>query len=232
MIAARVQWCACAAFTWLTCSFGCADATPKAPTTVARAKADGHQVFQGGDDPRCEGAGREFSEYDTSGDGIPDVRKVFLRLGDVSSSRLVLICRQADINRDGVKDVVRVYDDEGRPLRESVDRNFDGRVDDITAYQSGEALVHQVDSNFDGRFDTKIFYQNGVPTRAERDLAGRSTPEQWRPDRWEYFERGQLVRMGTDLDGDTRVDRWERDQTWKRAQDAAKSQARPSGDAD
>jgi hypothetical protein len=116
------------------------------------------------------------------------------------------------------------------------DRNFDGKVDDITVYQSGEALVHQVDSNFDGRFDTKVYYQNGAPSRAERDLAGRSTPEQWRPDRWEYFEGGQLVRMGTDLDGDTRVDRWERDQTWKRAhdQEAAKSKVNQStqGNAD
>ena len=46
--------------------------------------------------------------------------------------------------------------------------------------------------------------------RTERDLAGRSTGTEWHPDRWEYFEDGRMVRMGTDLDGDGNVDRWDR----------------------
>ncbi|MFT5359274.1 MAG: hypothetical protein ACI9KE_006517, partial [Polyangiales bacterium] len=39
------------------------------------------------------------------------------------------------------------------------------------------------------------------------------------PDRWEYFEGGRMVRMGTDLDGDGRVDRWDRDAEWHDAQE-------------
>jgi hypothetical protein len=37
----------------------------------------------------------EVSEYDTSGDDKPDVRKVFLRIGDGSLARLVLVCRES-----------------------------------------------------------------------------------------------------------------------------------------
>lgn len=201
-----------------------ADAAPKLQRAAAQTP------LAGAEHARCDStvAGREFSEYDTSGDDVPDVRKVFMRVGDANVSRLVLICREADVNRDGAKDVVRVYDDEGRPLREDADRNFDGKVDQATLYQNGEIVVNELDNDFDGKIDAKVFYDRGKPLRAERDLAGRSTAEQWRPDRWEYFEGGQLVRMGTDLDGDSRVDRWDRDLAWKRAQEAAKAEAPPA----
>jgi hypothetical protein len=163
---------------------------------------------------RCEtnGADREVSEYDTSGDEVPDVRRVFRRAGDPPLIRLVLTCREADLNGDGTKDVVRYYNDEGRPLREEADRNFDGQIDTITFFQDGRIVRQEIDGNADGRVDMKLFFDDdGQPLRSERDLAGRSTPTQWHPDRWEYFERGRMVRMGTDIDGDGRVDRWDRD---------------------
>ncbi len=163
---------------------------------------------------RCDtsAAGLEVSEYDTSGDSNPDVRRVFRRVGDPPVTRLVLACRESDLNGDGTKDVVRYYNDEGRPLREESDRDFDGQLDTITIYQEGHIVRQELDENGDGRVDAKIYYDDdGAPIRTERDLAGRSTTEQWHPDRWEYFEDGRMVRMGTDLDGDGRVDRWDRD---------------------
>src|SRR4051812_20072319 len=48
--------------------------------------------------PCGPGAGREISEYDTSGDGHPDVRKVFSKVGEGALARLVLICRESDVN--------------------------------------------------------------------------------------------------------------------------------------
>jgi hypothetical protein len=206
---------------------GCAGSKPNtAPTVAVPTDAEKQAALKGTGDPRCDATttGREVSEYDTSGDGVPDVRKVFVRAGDVTNSRLVMICREVDINRDGRKDVVRIYDDEGRPLREDSDRNFDGKKDQITTYQSGEIVVQAFDDNFDGRMDTKLYFAKGKPIRAERDTAGRSTDAQWRPDTWEYYDGGKMVRMGTDLDGDTKVDHWDRDAAWKRAQDVAKEQ--------
>lgn len=189
-------------------------------STAKRAEAE-QAARKGTGDPRCDGtvAGRELSEYDTSGDDVPDVRKVFVRLGEPTASRLVLVCREADVNGDGRKDVVRIYDDEGRSLREDVDRNFDGKIDQHTVFQTGQIVRHEFDDNFDGKIETKIYFDKGKPSRAERDIAGRSTAEQWRPDRWEYFDGGRTVRMGTDLDGDARVDRWDRDAAWKKAQE-------------
>ena len=212
----------------LCCAGACASnkAAP-ANDTAKKSALDAKALQSGTGDPRCNATlkGREFTEYDTSGDDQFDVRKVFARLGDLATSRLVMICREADVNRDGKKDVVRTYDDEGNPLRELADRNFDGKWDLTMLFQSGEVVLQEFDDNFDGRTDTKIYYERGKPVRAERDLNGRSSPTQWRPDRWEYFEAGKMVRMGTDLDGDNRVDHWDRDEAWKRAQDAAKAQA-------
>jgi hypothetical protein len=174
------------------------------------------------DQGRCstEDPNHEISEYDTSGDEYPDVRKVFRRMGDPRSIRLVLVCREADLNADGVKDVVRYYNDEGRPLREESDRDFDGQMDELVFFEDGRVIRVEQDMNGDGRVDTKIFYEDGRPLRAERDVAGRSSPQAWRPDRWEYYENGRVIRVGTDLDGDGSVDRWDRDEEYRREQEA------------
>lgn len=178
-------------------------------------------VSQRGPD-RCDADPQthEVSTYDTSGDEWPDVRKVFLRIGDPPLVRLVLVCREADLNADGTKDVVRYYTDEGRPLREEADRNFDGQMDEILFFEEGRIVRMEQDTSGNGQVDTKIFYEEGRPLRAERDLAARSTPTNWQPDRWEYYENGRMVRMGTDLDGDGRVDRWDRDEIYREQQEA------------
>lgn len=179
------------------------------------------------DQGRCatEGPDREVSEYDTSGDDYPDVRRVFTRVGQPPLTRLILTCREVDLNADGIKDVVRYYNEEGRPLREEADRDFDGRMDSITYFQDGRVVRQEIDSDGDGRVDTKIFFERGRMVRTERDLGGRSTATNWQPDRWEYFEDGRMVRMGTDLDGDGNVDRWDRDARWSEQQRAAEDAA-------
>jgi hypothetical protein len=209
------------AFLCILIALGCGGSQTASETTTAKQAAADEAARKGSGDPRCDASevSREISEYDTSGDDVPDVRKVFMRVGEPTASRLVLICREADVNGDGRKDVVRIYDDEGRSIREDVDRNFDAKVDQQTVFQNGQIVRHEFDDNFDGRIETKVFYDKGKPLRTERDMAGRSTPEQWRPDRWEYFDNGRTVRMGTDLDGDARVDRWDRDAAWKKAQE-------------
>lgn len=169
----------------------------------------------------------ESSEYDTSGDDKADVYKVFRRIGIGSSARLVLVCREADLNGDGVKDVVRFYDSEGKPLREEADRNFDGKVDEISYFENGEMTHREIDENGDGIVDLKIFYEKGVPLRAERDVSKHSTATSWKPDQWEYYEDGKLVRIGTDLTGDGRADRWDRGQEKQEAIDTSSVAEQP-----
>lgn len=162
---------------------------------------------------RCDGRGpnRDVSEYDTSGDSTPDVRKVFMTKGVGGTLRLILICRESDLNGDNVKDIIRFYDDEGRPMRDEADRNFDGKIDEVTYFEAGLLTRQEIDSNGNGRVDTKIFYEHNKPVRTERDMSKRSDKDHWRPDTWEYFEDGQIVRTGTDVNGDGNVDRWDRD---------------------
>lgn len=192
----------------------------KAKTALDRASALGADA-KGTGGERCDAsrAGREVSEYDTTGDGRPDVRKVYMGFGAGVDLRLVMICRETDINSDGKKDVIRYYDDDGRSLREEADRNLDGKMDITKVFQDGQVVRKDLDENHDEKIDTKIFMQNGKPLRSERDLAGRSKGDAWHPDRWEYYEEGRIVRMGTDLDGDARVDRWDRDLEWQSTAD-------------
>ncbi len=184
----------------------------------------GGEIADGG---RCAATAEnhEITEYDTSGDERPDVRKLFVRLGEGDLSRLVLICREADLNGDGRKDVTRFYTEEGRPRLEEADHDFDGRVDEITHFTAGRITLQEIDSDGNGSVDTKIFYELGQPVRGERDLAGRSTADLWQPDRWEYYEDGRTVRIGTDFDGDGKVDRWDRDDERIRKSALAREQA-------
>jgi hypothetical protein len=193
---------------------GCGSKDPKPVTSPGAGQAESSSGSEIADYGRCmpDGAGYEVSEYDTSGDNTPDVRKLFKTMGEGSLARLVLVCREADLNGDGRKDIVRLYTDEGRPMREEADRDFNGQIDEVTQFTEGRVSIQEIDTSGNGTIDTKIFYQDGQPVRAERDMKNRSTVAEWRPDRWEYYVDGRTVRIGTDLDGDGKVDRWDRDE--------------------
>ena len=132
---------------------GCKSSSPE-PVTSPGAAVDratsGGEVADAG---RClpDGPGFEVSEYDTSGDSTPDVRKLFKKVGEGSLARLVLVCREADLNGDRRKDIVRLYNDEGQPVREEADRDFDGRIDEITQFTKGRQRGHRHQDLLRGR---------------------------------------------------------------------------------
>ena len=72
-------------------------------------------------------------------------------------------------------------------MYEEVDRDFDGRIDEITRFDNGLLAIREIDTTGNGMIDTKIFYEEGVPVRAERDMTSKSNLATWQPDRWEYF---------------------------------------------
>ena len=161
---------------------------------------------------RCDATlpGRNASEYDTNGDGVPDVRKVYQMVGEGAEARSVLVCREVDLNHDGTKDMFRFYNDEGRTLREEEDRDFDGRIDVISFFENGEVVRREMDTNHDGMVDMRIFYRDRHPYRAERELNADRDPD-FHPDYWEFYDaHGQVVRIGWDYDHDGRADRWDR----------------------
>ena len=193
---------------------GCGSKSPDPVTSPGASQSESTSGGEVADAGRCmpDGPGYEVTEYDTSGDNTPDVRKLFKTMGEGSLARLVLVCREADLNGDRRKDIVRLYNDEGRPMREEADRDFDGRIDEVTHFTNGRITLREVDTSGNGTIDTKIFYEAGLPVRAERDMSGRSTVATWQPDRWEYYSEGRTVRVGTDVNGDGKVDRWDRDE--------------------
>jgi hypothetical protein len=209
---------------------GCGSKSPDPVTSPGASQSESTSGGEVADAGRCmpDGPGYEVTEYDTSGDNTPDVRKLFKTMGEGSLARLVLVCREADLDGDRRKDIVRLYNDEGRPMREEADRDFDGRIDEVTHFTNGRVTLREVDTSGNGMIDTKIFYEAGVPVRAERDMEGRSTVATWQPDRWEYYSEGRTVRVGTDVNGDGKVDRWDRDEAKLRksalADDGAASQ--------
>lgn len=164
------------------------------------------------DRSRCDAnrPGRTMSEYDTNSDGVPDVRKVYEVVGEGPEAHPTLICREVDLDHDGTKDMFRFYNSEGRTVREDEDRDFDGRIDVISYFDRGEVVRREMDTNRDGQVDMRIFYREHRPYRAERELNNNNSPD-FRPDYWEYYDnRGNIVRMGWDYNGDERADQWDR----------------------
>src|SRR5687767_666203 len=71
------------------------------------------------DGSRCDWrnkADREASETAGPGSIQPNVRRVWQIVGTGDDRHKVLVCREIDTNFDGVKDVVRKYNDKGESL--------------------------------------------------------------------------------------------------------------------
>jgi hypothetical protein len=170
------------------------------------------------DQSKCDWRGRQDREVvETAGPGaiIPNARRVFAILGQGPDRQRVLICREIDTNLDGIKDVVRKYNDKGEALFEEADSNYDGRIDTWLTFSKGRLAEAKLDTDYDGNPDLWEYYSNGKITRAKRD-----TNHDGKPDRWEiYGGDGRLERIGVDLDNDERVDRWDYDTEIRKARD-------------
>jgi len=187
----------------------------------AERRADGTIIDDGA---LCEYKGsKDLETSETAGPGAiqPNVRRVWKVFGTGPTSRKVLVCREADTNLDGFKDVVRFYNEEGQSKEERADTNYDGKIDTWNVFASGRLAEVRLDKNFDGEPDEWKIYARGKLSRVKRD-----TDFDTKPDVWEMYRRGRLERMGIDLDGDERVDRWDHDATWRRELEKAEDKKR------
>jgi hypothetical protein len=210
---------------WLASAAACAAAAyscggsevqgPQAPTKTGTAVS----VHDAGTDmSRCDYRGRSDREVsETAGPGavVPNVRRVYAVVGQGDDSRRVLICREVDTNLDGMKDVVRIYSDQGEAVNEHADTNYDGRIDTWITFASGRIGRLEVDNDHDGRPDETQHFIDGTLSRVERD-----TNRNGKPDIWEIYANGRLQRMGVDLDHDGHIDRWDRDEVAAREAEA------------
>ncbi len=206
----------------------------KTPTVEATKRVDGTID----DHSLCDWKGhadREASEVAGPGSIQPNVRRVYQILGTGEDRHKILICREIDTNFDGVKDVVRHYNDKGESISEEADANYDGRLDTWITFIKGRLAEVKLDTNFDGKVDTWKYYTNGKLTRVVRD-----SNFDGKPDVWEIYRDGHLERMGVDVDGDEHVDRWDHDTEMRRrfedaerkkeADDAAKAEKKAAAE--
>jgi hypothetical protein len=164
----------------------------------------------------------ELEAAETAGNGAPkpNVRRVYKVIGDRDARRRTLVCREVDTNLDGLKDVVRTYNEKGEPVHEAADTNYDGKLDVWISFVGGRLAEVQVDSNNDGRPDQWKYYNDGRLARIKRDRNFDG-----RPDVWEVYTRGKLERVGVDETFDGHVDRWDRDQQLVAQQDEEERRA-------
>jgi hypothetical protein len=192
---------------FLAASSGCAEShsvqvqTPSSTKRTDPARGDGS---------RCEFKGRvdrEVSESVGTGALQPSIRRVYRVVGEGDQRRRILICREVDTNLDGIKDLVRRYNDQGEVIEEQADSNYDGKLDTWIRFSKGRIAQVDVDLNGDDSPDETRYYVRGKLSRVQRD-----TNHDGKPDIWEIYAGGHLERMGVDVDHDGRVDRWNRDE--------------------
>lgn len=195
---------------------GCASAPVPPPQTdperVLTAAASGADVSY------CDFKGRkDRAQVVTTavGSDKPNVRRVYAVGINQKDGKRILRCREADTNLDGVKDLIRTYNEKGELLAEQADSNYDGKIDTWLAFARGKVARADFDRNADGKPDEHEEYVAGVLSRVQRDVNFDG-----RTDAWEVYEEGRLNRIGLDLDGDAKVDRWYRDAELVRREEA------------
>jgi hypothetical protein len=145
------------------------------------------------------------SAYDLRRSGKPDVWVYTVTTQDASGRKVERrVRKEADLNGDGKVDIVDWFDADGQLVKETLDLDYDGKVDDTLYFEKGKRVRSEKDLDGDGRIDTWSYYDaNDKIVRKERDVKGTG-----RVDYWEYYENGEIDRIGEDLDGDGTVDRW------------------------
>ena len=173
----------------------------------------------------CEGvvhwrnnAQLQVSESVGPGSIRPNVRRIFKVVGQGDDQHQVLMCREIDTNLDGLKDVVRIFNDKGEPVHEEADTNYDGVIDDWINFAGGRIEEEDVDTTLSaGRPNVWKFYLDGQLSRIRRNTHCPSG----KPDVWEIYVKDRLERVGNDATCDGHVDRWDRDAELMAQEEAA-----------
>jgi hypothetical protein len=152
----------------------------------------------------------------------PNIRRVYRTSGDKDNQRAILICREIDTNLDGVKDVVRVFNEKGEPTHEEADTNYDGKIDDWLTFAGGRISEEDVDTTYaKGTPNVWKFFVDGQLSRIRRNMHCASG----NPDTWEIYFNNRLERVGVDSSCDGHVDRWDRDAQLMASEEQTQTQA-------
>jgi hypothetical protein len=171
----------------------------------------------------------EVSETAGPGSIKPNIRRVFKTVGERENSHLVLLCREIDTNLDGIKDLVRTFNEKGEPLHEEADTNYDSKIDVWINFTDGRISEEDADTTFSsGRPNVWKFYLDGQISRIRRNTHCPSG----QADVWEIYYKDRLERVGNDATCDGHVDRWDRDSQLLAQEEAAADKAAQAAAAD
>ena len=138
-------------------------------------------------------------QVDMNADGRPDMTRTFIAgTAEGEARRLVRI--DVDLNFDGRVDKRSTYNpDTGKLEKVEVNYDFDDAFDMISYYDAeGNLEAQKIDRDFDGKPDVLKRFKGGLLYSRQIDSNGDAT---W--DLWEYFtKKGEVYRIGKDLDGD------------------------------
>ncbi len=141
---------------------------------------------------------------DLDNNGVADIRNFYREREDAPR---LLVRKELDLNRDGKKDVVTHFDDDGNLVREDMDSDYDGRLDWTDHYKDGVRVMSEYDTDFDGRPNMFKYYMVGEDGTVYLDRKERDEDGDGQIDVWERFSAtGEVVRAGRDTDGDGKVD--------------------------
>ena len=137
--------------------------------------------------------------FDLNADGNPDMEKVFaVRTSPDGEKVKVLVEKRLDLDHNGRFDMIARYGENERLVGETVDLDFDGNFDGERVYENGRLVEERLSPGFDGKTGVwRYFGEDGDLVKKARD-----TNSNGRPDTWEYFADGRIVRYGYDRDGD------------------------------
>jgi hypothetical protein len=164
----------------------------------------------------------DVSETAGAGSIRPNIRRVYKTVGEHDDRHNVLLCREIDTNLDGIKDVVRTFNEKGEPLHEEADTNYDGKIDDWINFAGGRIEEEDVDTTYAaGRPNVWKFFVDGQLSRIRRNTHCTNG----KADTWEIYYNDRLERVGNDSTCDGHVDRWDRDTQLMAAEEAAADKA-------
>ena len=104
-------------------------------------------------------------EIDENSDGVTDQ---WIEVVDSTTTKM-----SKDRDFDGRPDYILVYDERARKISETLDFNFDGRMDDFYYYKGGVLERREIDTDFNDSIDLWVYLFEGVYlSRVERDLDG------------------------------------------------------------
>jgi hypothetical protein len=200
---------------WLAVLAGCGGPPSPAAAQAAPGGSNDPSHWPADDRSLCDGVVHwksnpqlEVSETVGPGSIRPNIRRVYKVIGEREDRHQVLLCREIDTNLDGIKDVVRTFNDKGEPLHEEADTNFDGKIDDWVNFADGRIAEEDLDTTLSaGRPNVWKFYLDGQLSRIRRNTHCPSG----KPDTWEIYFKNRLERVGNDLTCDGHIDRWDRD---------------------